>query len=167
MSQNHSSPKLATYWSLFVFLLALILLVGGTSLHWVNLWGAGRSSPARLNVARLAEQTAVFATYGGSASCRECHEEEFAAWTGSHHGQAERAPSTAMDEAAFVPSRAFKHESQQTSVRNNGGRYEVIATGLHGTNEVFPVQRVLGLRGLGYRSSCNFVSNWPTMRLLA
>jgi tetratricopeptide (TPR) repeat protein len=92
----------------------------------------------------LTDQAKTFATYGGSASCRECHEEEYAAWAGSHHGLAERAPSTAMDEAAFVPARTFKHETQQTSVRKNGGRYEIIDIGLHGTNEVFPVQRVIG-----------------------
>ena len=42
-----------------------------------------------------------------------------------------------------MPPRTFKHETQQTSFRKNDGRYEVIAAGLHGTNEIFRVERVL------------------------
>jgi hypothetical protein len=91
----------------------------------------------------LSEQKATYASYGGSASCRECHEEAFAAWAGSHHALAERATSAALDENAFAPARTFKHGSQQTAFRTNQGRYELITAGLHGTNEAFPVQRVL------------------------
>lgn len=91
----------------------------------------------------LADQTATLHAYGGSATCRECHAEEFSAWAGSHHALAEHAPVAAMDDAAFVPARTFKHETQQTSFRKNGGRYEVITAGRHGTNEIFPVQRLL------------------------
>jgi len=91
----------------------------------------------------LSEQKATYASYGGSASCRECHEEAFEAWAGSHHALAERTPSPALDQAAFVPARTFPHGSQNTSLRTNQGRYELITAGLHGTNETFPVQRIL------------------------
>ena len=91
----------------------------------------------------LDEPAAALRAYGGSASCRDCHAEEFAAWSGSHHALAERPPAAALEDAAFVPPRTFNHGSQQTALRKNSGRYEVVTAGLGGTNEVFPVQRVL------------------------
>jgi len=100
-------------------------------------------TPAGPQHFQLNGQKQTYAEYGGSASCRECHEEAFAAWAGSHHALAERAPSAAKDELAFMPARTFKHGTQQTSLRTNSGRYEIITAGLHGTNEVFPVQRIL------------------------
>jgi len=72
------------------------------------------SATLETSIFRLPDQARTYATYGGSASCRECHEEEIAAWAGSHHGLAERAPAAAMDETAFIPARTFKHETQQT-----------------------------------------------------
>ncbi len=84
----------------------------------------------------------TYAAYAGSASCRSCHAAEFAAWAGSHHGRAERLPD-ATDENAFQPARTFHHGTQQTSLRATNGHYEILAAGLHGTNEVFCVQRVL------------------------
>ena len=83
------------------------------------------------------------ARYAGSASCRECHAAAYADWSGSHHGLAERAPAAAMDEAAFVPARTFQHGTQQTALRKSGNGYELVTAGLQGTNQVFPVDRIL------------------------
>lgn len=94
-------------------------------------------------VTQLSEPALTYSAYGGSASCRECHEEAFAAWSGSHHALAERPPAAATEDPAFVPTRTFKHGTQQTTLRKNGQRYEVITDGLHGTNQVFPVERIL------------------------
>jgi tetratricopeptide (TPR) repeat protein len=98
------------------------------------LWGC-RPAKIQPEVARQ--------VYGGSASCRACHAEEFSAWAGSHHALAERLPNPLSENAAFKPSQTFHHGTQQTSLRKTGDQYQVITTGLHGTNEVFPVKRVL------------------------
>jgi len=92
---------------------------------------------------QLEAQERAYAGYGGSASCRECHEEAYEAWRTSHHGLAERNPSVALDEAAFVPARTFQHGTQETSVRKEDGQYQLIAEGLHGSNEVFTVERII------------------------
>lgn len=111
-------------------------------LVWLKTGSKG-SSPANATTFHLPDQKQVYAEYAGSASCRECHEEEFAAWARSHHALAERTPTNALDDAAFIPARTFKHGTQQTTLRTNLGHYEAITVGLHGTNEVFPVQRML------------------------
>ena len=85
----------------------------------------------------------AYADYGGSKSCRECHEEEYHAWKHSNHGLAEREPSAHMDDAAFIPERTFHHGTQQTTVLATNNHYELITLGLHGTNETFVVERVL------------------------
>jgi hypothetical protein len=46
-------------------------------------------------------QNQVYAAYGGSASCRECHAKEYSAWANLHHALAERVPDAAQDNAAF------------------------------------------------------------------
>ena len=109
---------------------------------FAGLWLANQRAPSGLEKISASNPPAAPRGYGGSASCRDCHAEEFSAWAGSHHALAERAPA-ALDEAAFVPSRTFKHATQQTSFRKANARLEVIAAGLHGTNEIFPVQRIL------------------------
>jgi len=85
----------------------------------------------------------VYADYGGSASCEECHAEEFAAWKHSNHGLAERELAAAMDDAAFIPERTFHHGTQQTTVLTNNGHYALITAGLHGSNETFIAARIL------------------------
>ena len=83
------------------------------------------------------------AAYGGSASCRECHEEAYDNWVKSHHALAERLPDPQRDDAAFIPERTFHFGTQQTTVLATNGHYELITAGLHGTNESFVVERVL------------------------
>ena len=88
-------------------------------------------------------QKQIYAAYGGSASCRECHAEAYDHWAKSHHALAERLPAPALENAAFMPPRTFRHGTQATSLRGTNGRYEIITAGLHGTNEIFQVERVL------------------------
>ena len=90
-----------------------------------------------------ANQAETFARYGGSSSCRECHAEAFAAWAKSNHGLAERAPSAALEEAAFVPGKTLRHGTQQTSARTNGGRFEIVTAGTNGVAQAFPVERMI------------------------
>jgi tetratricopeptide (TPR) repeat protein len=92
----------------------------------------------------LEAEAQTFARYGGSASCRECHEEAYALWQRSHHGLAEREPRATEEEPAFLPPRTFRHATQQTSVGKGNGRFTLTTRGLGGTQEVFAVDRVIG-----------------------
>jgi predicted CXXCH cytochrome family protein len=96
----------------------------------------------------LEPEVEVFARYGGSASCLECHAAQHGAWHGSNHGLAERLVDPALDQTAFEPSRSFAHGSQTTSVAWNDGRPTVEANGLDGKREAMPVERVIGHRPL-------------------
>lgn len=107
----------------------------------------------------LGGEKQVDAAYGGSASCRECHEEEYNAWAKSHHGLAERLPDAKLDDAAFVPASTFHHGTQQTSVRKVGDHYEIITAGLEGTQEVFQAGRIIGVSPL-----CQMLVPFPAGR---
>jgi len=135
-------------------LLLFVALWVAAGLGWI--WfKAGQTKPMAsgsisnsASTSFVEQQERVYATYGGSQSCRECHEEAFAAWKGSHHGLAEREPTPAEEMPAFAPERTFHHGTQQTTVRTNDGHYEVITPGLHGSNEVFRVERVIAEKPL-------------------
>lgn len=103
---------------------------------------APRESGLRQSFA-LENERQVYAAYGGSASCKECHAEAYEAWAKSHHGLAERLPEAKLDDAAFVPPGTFQHGTQQTATRKSGDRYEIITAGLNATQEVFQVDRVI------------------------
>jgi Flp pilus assembly protein TadD len=96
----------------------------------------------------LQDEKETHKAYGGSASCKECHEEEYEAWAKSHHGLAERSPDLARDSRAFDPTRQFQHGTQSTLTRKVGNDLELVTTGLRGTQEVFRVQRVIGEKPL-------------------
>lgn len=95
-----------------------------------------------------ADEKAIYAAYGGSASCRDCHQAEFNSWKTSHHGLAERAPIPEIDNEAFIPERTFHHGTQQTTIRTNNGHYEIITAGPGGTNQTFTVERILAVSPL-------------------
>src|SRR5512146_2589687 len=87
-------------------------LVLATVLLWRHRGGSGAAGGptqhrATLPPPGLEDEKTVFAQYGGSASCRNCHEEEFADWQGSHHGLAERPLAPVQDRKAFDPARSF------------------------------------------------------------
>lgn len=133
---------------------------------WV-LWGGKWLSPARIgagsgvppapvvsgsdgrageggSAAVVEPEDEVFARYAGSASCRDCHTNAYAAWAGSHHALAEREPAVELEDAAFQPARSFRHGSQETRVHREGDAYVVETPGLSGSSEVHRVGRVLG-----------------------
>ena len=86
----------------------------------------------------------LYATYGGSASCRGCHEAEYRDWEHSHHALAERYPAATQEDPAFIPARTIQIGTQSTSFGTNTGHYELRSAGLDGSNETFVVERVLG-----------------------
>jgi tetratricopeptide (TPR) repeat protein len=92
----------------------------------------------------LSDEKPTHAAYGGSASCKECHEEAYELWAKSHHGLAERLPDSKLDEPAFEPAQTFRHETQQTSLRRTNDAYEIVTAGLQNIQEVFQVERIIG-----------------------
>jgi tetratricopeptide (TPR) repeat protein len=108
---------------------------------------AGPGAPAASATA-APDDAAVYATYAGSASCRECHAEEFQLWEKSHHGLAERPVQAERDRGAFDPPREFRHGTQTSQARVNGERFEVITVGRDGTKKPFAVERAIGVSPL-------------------
>lgn len=140
----------ATSRNALLFALVGLAVLGGVTLVWLPRSGASRTSaPTRPQTIEATEsvipdQAAAYATYAGSASCRECHEEAYALWADSNHGLAERFPSLELDRQAFEPPRSFQHASQTSSVRLERTNFLVTAVGLSRTNETHPVVRVIG-----------------------
>jgi hypothetical protein len=120
-------------------LLLLVLIASAALIFWKrdrpgSAAAVPRSRPAP-QAAGLADERQVFATYGGSASCKDCHEEAFELWQKSNHGLAERPWNAAMDGMAFQPGRMFAHGSQQTTVGMSNGQPQVTTTGPIGQRE--------------------------------
>ncbi|MCE9519658.1 MAG: tetratricopeptide repeat protein [Verrucomicrobia bacterium] len=139
--QNKSSARPA-------LLIAAVILIAGGALWWLaqrNTPSATMSSanPAGTKFALENEATA-YAQYGGSASCRDCHAKEFAAWSASNHGLAERALNPALDQAAFDPPREIVHGTQKSQARKNGEHSEILTLGLNGQTETYRAERVIG-----------------------
>lgn len=105
---------------------------------------SGTQTQAAIPEAIVSPQEKVFSQYAGSASCKDCHAKETAAWVVSNHAMAERLPSEALDAAAFDPARRFPHGTQSTEVRRQGGIFEVVTGGLTGESAAFKVERVIG-----------------------
>ncbi len=86
--------------------------------------------------------------YAGSQSCKDCHQEAFKLWQGSHHALAERSVSPAQDSTAFVPSRQLHFSTNTSEVAERQGKFEILTAGSHGSNEWFTPTRVLGVEPL-------------------
>src|SRR5437879_2903057 len=95
-SQRKQSGRAASrgrfFWLAFAMALALAAALA---------FRAGRNerksqtpSPPR---AAKETDTAIFAAYGNSPSCKSCHEAEFQLWENSHHALAERPLNPALD----------------------------------------------------------------------
>ena len=130
----------------------LVLACLASVILFASWWWNQRSAQ---KVSRLAGVTAttmplleseqkVFAKYGGSASCRECHEEVFESWEKSHHALAERPVQSTLDQTAFDPPRSFKHGTQTSGALWTNGTAAVVSFGLSGQLEAHPVARVIG-----------------------
>lgn len=124
--------------------LSLVLLV-------VVFSGVRSSHPARAKLSDRGAKdarpsdTAVFASYGKSLSCRACHATEYLQWAASHHGLAERAVQESIDRAAFDPARVITHGTQTSETRVRGTELELVTAGIGGKQEAFAVERAIGV----------------------
>ena len=83
--------------------------------------------------------------YGGSLSCKSCHAEEYAAWSQSHHGLAERPTDPALDAPAFQSDSLY---SQGWTASRTGTNFFVTGMGPNGSNQTYRIERVLGVEPL-------------------
>jgi tetratricopeptide (TPR) repeat protein len=86
----------------------------------------------------------AFSEYAGSASCRECHREEYDQWADSHHGLAERRADSNTCQAAFSAAKTFGPAGQPVEFAVRDGTYAVTTTGVSGQRETFMVDGVIG-----------------------
>ncbi len=128
---------------------ALILLLAMAGWSWFRFHspereGTTRASGSQSSPVTQPDEKTVFAQYGGSASCRSCHEEAFGLWEKSHHALAERPVQAGLDRTAFDPARSFSHGTQKSTSRWLTNTAEVTALGLSGQMEAHPILRVIG-----------------------
>lgn len=145
--------RAASFWNLRwarVTAVVAVVAVAGVWLGW-PWWveptrdrGLGVESEAVERGPLMEPEAEMHARHAGSAACRECHAEAYAAWAGSHHGLAERAYREDLDRLAFDPPRSFDHGTQSTSVRLGEKGPEVETVGPGGERGVWPVDRVIG-----------------------
>src|SRR4051794_33997786 len=108
-------------WNLAWLLVVGVILGGGLLLAWRHF----RPTDANLLVKSESIKPIVepegqaYAGYGGSASCKNCHEEAYKLWVTSNHAHAERLPEADLDKDAFDPARTFPHGTQTTSIRRD------------------------------------------------
>ena len=127
---------------------AAVLVVGGATFYVLN-DGEGwlRKYPRALPKPSKADQ-AIFATYGGSPTCRSCHQDAYRLWEGSHHAMAERPIDPAIDSVAFQSHFKIRHGSSRDYVRTRRGKFEIVTTGPDGRQQAFVPERVLAVNPL-------------------
>lgn len=140
--------------------LVLVLLLVGAVLFLHSKRTEVLRPPASSAVATASDHE-IFAQYGGSESCRDCHAEQYNQWETSHHALAER-PVRAADRAAFDPPRKLQHASQSTDLSWSNGVAQIMAVGLSGSPETYAVERVIGENPLR-----QFLVRFPGGRLQA
>jgi tetratricopeptide (TPR) repeat protein len=124
---------------------AVVALAAGALRWWTS--SRGHLTPSQRGLSAVADDTTdqvVFARYGGSKSCRECHEEQYRLWEDSHHALAERAIQPEADRRAFDPARSLTVGTQTTRVDWSNNTPQVIAKGLSGKAELHAIDRVIG-----------------------
>ena len=100
--------------------------------------------PVHGEISFYPDEQKVFAEYGGSESCKDCHAEEYNLWQKSNHGQAERPVQPARDRADFDPAKTFQHGSQTSTASWSNDVAFVTAIGLSGKPESHAIARVIG-----------------------
>ncbi len=71
----------------------------------------------------------------GEMACLECHADEFADWSGSHHAKANRRLDPALDESAFIPARELVEGDAAFRFEWKDGQPMMTVTDPEGTRE--------------------------------
>lgn len=83
--------------------------------------------------------------YVSSAACAECHLEEHAAWTTSHHRWALRQP-TAETVLGDFNNAAFEHQNARSRFFRRKGTYFIETNGANGTPAQFEIKYVVRIK---------------------
>jgi tetratricopeptide (TPR) repeat protein len=163
-AKNSAPPPGAGRAWRFTLIGAVLLALGAGAWFLSDRKPANPTTPSAPSAA-TSDDAAVFATYAGSASCRECHAEQFQLWEKSHHGLAERPVSAELDQGAFDPQREIKHGTQTSLARTNGGRFEMLTVGLDKTKRPFVAERAIGVSPLLQYLVPEAGGRWQTLEL--
>ncbi len=126
--QNTRMPRAFPVWATMVVALAMAVLASWIVVRRVSL-------PVRAK---------AFSAYAGSASCRECHREEYDQWAGSHHGLAEQRADSDTCQPAFSAAKTFGPAGRPVEFAVRDGTYAMTMTGVSGRRETFMVDGVIG-----------------------
>lgn len=130
-----------------LLLAAGVLILLAAAAAWLLPGGSSRITNPRwpqFGPTQPEDERAIFARYGGSTSCRECHAEEYALWEKSNHGLAERPLREDLDRTAFVPSREIPLPGEVGRAEWDASGPGVTCVGISGSPERHPVARVIG-----------------------
>ena len=94
-----------------------------------------------------AHASAPAGDFVSTATCQGCHEEETAAWTGSHHDWALKLPTEETVKGDFSDV-TFTHFGEVSRFFKDGDSFMVTTTGPDGTPQTFPVKYVVGIEPL-------------------
>ncbi len=134
-----------------VFVVGLLLLAAAAAIPLLTRRKSSpktNSSSVQKEPASEPDDRAVFSAYGGSPSCKSCHEQEFRLWENSHHGLAERLVSTNEDAVAFSPPKSIHHGTQTSQALTTNRQFQLITMALDGQPTPFTVQRAIGVTPL-------------------
>ena len=147
VSSRNKSAKQPTRRKTLIFALVVAAFVLGVALVF---WSQRRpDAGARKTIIATStstnSDTAIFATYGTSPTCKSCHEEAYQNWEKSHHALAERPMDEVLDKLAFDPPWRISHGSQTSEARLVKGKHQLVTQGLNRINQPFDVARVIGV----------------------
>ncbi|MGQ9649941.1 MAG: multiheme c-type cytochrome [Phycisphaerae bacterium] len=103
------------------------------------------SAPAGTPASQPASAPAPAGAWGGSESCKRCHEEAYAEWKTSHHANALRDIVPDLDHQAFSPRREIRHGTQTSYADMRNGRLILTTMGPDGAQQEFEPVGVIGV----------------------
>ncbi|MDB6025417.1 MAG: Tetratricopeptide repeat protein, partial [Verrucomicrobiales bacterium] len=153
-----SRKELKTPKSKFNWLLAVVLFAVSVALPFLFLHKqkapavAGADAEVKQPVVPILsaaeKDKKVFATYAGSESCRECHQEVFDKFKNSHHALAEQPIDPAKLKSFFEPARTLPHGTQTSHASLTNNEFIFTSADVSGGQKSFPIARVIGLEPL-------------------
>lgn len=87
----------------------------------------------------------VYASFGGSASCAECHPQACEDWARSHHAKAQRGMRSGLDREAFEPAQVILHGSQLSFAVMEAERFSLVTMGSDGRRQAFEPIGAIGV----------------------
>lgn len=109
---------------------------------------ASSPAPASVPAGQASTAPAAANAWGGSESCKRCHEEAYAEWKTSHHANAQRDLVPDLDHPAFSPRREIRHGSQISYADLRDGRPVLTTTSADGKPFDFEPTGVIGVAPL-------------------